>query len=84
MKKFDISELKKPKKQGLLKEDDKKRGSLKKIGRPTKTDEERLTKKATVNFTKNEYEKLLEESAKRYNISLSMLIRLLLKENNCI
>ena len=85
--KFDISELKKPKKTGVLKE--KKvapvhRKAKKKTGRPVKKSTELLSKKITVNLTEVEFNKLLELSGKRYNISLANLVRGLLKENKHI
>ena len=90
--KFDISELKKPVKQGLLKtpavEKPVKKTALKKeprtVGRPSKNTSEKLCKKITANFTESEFSSLSKLSSERYNISLSKLIRLLLKENKHI
>jgi hypothetical protein len=89
---FDISELKKPKKQGILKtpiiKEPVKKPVLKKekraVGRPSKNTAEKLTKKITVNFTESEFNTLLKLSVERYDISLSKIIRLLLKENKHI
>jgi len=90
--KFDISELKKPKKQGILKtpavEKPVKNPALKKerrtVGRPSKNIAEKLTKKITVNFTESEFNTLSKLSVERYDISLSKIIRVLLKENKHI
>ena len=90
--KFDISELKKPKKQGILKtpavEEPVKKSVLKKerrkVGRPTKNTAQKLTKKITVNLTELEFSALSKLSVERYDISLSKLIRMLLKENKHI
>jgi len=93
--KFDISEFKKkPKKTGVLKKKTsvlkKKKAAPvskkkpKKQGRPKKKQSEVLSKNATANFTKKEYNKLLNLSAKRYNITISKLIRDLLIESKYI
>ena len=86
--KFDISEFKKkPKKTGVLKK--KKAAPVSKKtpknqGRPKKKQSEVLSKNATVNFTEAEHNKLLKLSAKRYNITISKLIRDLLIEGKHI
>jgi len=85
--KFDISALKKPKKTGVLKKKKAapvRRKAKKKTGRPVKKSTELLSKKITVNLTEVEFNKLLELSGKRYNISLANLVRGLLKENKHI
>ncbi len=90
-----LSELQKPKRQGLF--DEKKETKTpktpiakkavkkkKNLGRPKKDDSEKLSVQITVNLTKADKKKLEVIAKERYEMPLPKLIRGLLQENKII
>ena len=93
MGKFDLSDIKKEPKKNILrqpkpkpvKEETKKEKKPKaSIGRPKKTQDDRLSKKITVNLTKAEFEKLASMAEKNFNVPLPKLVRSLLQKDGHI
>ena len=90
---FDLSEIKKEPKKNLLqqpkpkpaKEPAKRKAKPKaSIGRPRKTDGDKLSKKITVNLTEGEFSKLAAFAEKNFNIPLPKLVRSLLQKDGYI
>jgi hypothetical protein len=93
MGKFDLSDIKKEPKKNILRQPKPKveKEQVKKekkpkapIGRPKKTQDDRLSKKITVNLTKTEFEKLTSLSEKNFNVPLPKLVRSLLQKDGHI
>jgi hypothetical protein len=93
MGKFDLSDIKKEPKKNILrqpkpkavKEETKKAKKPKApIGRPKKAQDDRLSKKITVNLTKAEFEKLASIAEKNFNVPLPTLVRSLLQKDGHI
>jgi hypothetical protein len=92
MSKFNLSDIKKSSKQNIFrKEKDAEKNPKQSIednknksGRPLKKRADKLTKKVTVNFTEAEFNVLQKKAEEYFNISLSKLIRNLLKQSGDI
>lgn len=89
MAKFDLSDIKKDPKKNLLqqpkpKKESSKKATKPKIGRPAKSDAEKLSRKITLNLTEAEFNKLKQLAEKSFNIPLPKLIRSLLKQDGYI
>ena len=80
MGKIDLSDIQKAEKKGILSDSGKK-----KVGRPKKSEAEKLSETISVNFTKAEKQKLLELSKQNMvPVALPTLIRYLLKQGEYI
>jgi hypothetical protein len=91
MGKFDLSDIKKDPKKNILSQPKPVKEQTKKavkpkapIGRPKKTQDDRLSKKITINLTESEFGKLEEIAEKNFNIPLPKLVRSLLQKDGYI
>jgi len=86
---FDLSDIKKPSKQGLFEDKTEKikspKKTNKKVGRPRKPEQEKLSESIMVNLTKEEKENLNKLSSENYyNMPIGKVIRIELQNAGLI